>query len=524
MLEAIAPSSTESAGLDQPVAPMAARWTAVASGASEFQLELSPLKQVTKLDAAGAACDVDVVLSALCEHGTHALRLLPGECVMSPPVRLSSEHVVQVAAGVDEGCTGRLVVEREEPGAEGGWRALLSLDVDSTSIASLSLRLSRTVDSTRFRVRCDSASPAGCLLRLFRVGPQHRISRLNATADYAFRLQNEIGFFSGAAYTHSMYGASATAPAKGGGVVRRASARRSSAQHAAAMAGRAADRLARIRPRPDEVAFNYAHRALGEVLPTTPPDFFERAASMPADRTVRVLSICAGAARIEEQLLQRWKGEVDLTLLDASPDLIQRAADRLSATRPGVRVECLVGDVNRGLPGDGEYDVIVCVSALHHVAELELVFSQINEQLVADGEFWSIGEQIGRNGNRLWPEAYAAANEVFATLPVRLRYNAHTGEVDEALTDKDFSVGCFEGIRSEELEGLLDAYLIPEHVYKRNAFLWRLVNASYSDNFDMQSPEDLAHLRRLIGAEVVHWACGGRGTELHGVYRKKRVG
>jgi SAM-dependent methyltransferase len=207
--------------------------------------------------------------------------------------------------------------------------------------------------------------------------------------------------------------------------------------------------------------------------------------------------------------------------MDASPDLIQRAADRLAAARPGLQVSCLVGDINNGLPGEGQFDVIVCVSALHHVPALERVLAQVNDRLKDDGEFWNIGEQVGRNGNRLWPEAYAAASEVFSTLPARYRRNAHTGKVDTVISDHDYSTGCFEGIRSEELETLLEANFIPVDVYKRNAFLWRLVDATYSDNFVLDQHDDLRWLRDLVVAEAVHWASGGRSTELHGVYRKK---
>ena len=70
---------------------------------------------------------------------------------------------------------------------------------------------------------------------------------------------------------------------------------------------------------------------------------------------------------------------------------------------------------------------------------------------------------------------------------------------------------------------MLEAHFVPEHVYKRNAFLWRLVDATYSDNFDLRRDDDLRALRSLVVAEAVHWATGGRSTELHGVYRKKTL-
>lgn len=54
-------------------------------------------------------------------------------------------------------------------------------------------------------------------------------------------------------------------------------------------------------------------------------------------------------------------------------------------------------------------------------------------------------------------------------------------------------------------------------------FLWRLVDATYVDNFDLGRADDVAWVRHLVVDEVVHWARGGRATELHGIYRKKTV-
>lgn len=108
-------------------------------------------------------------------------------------------------------------------------------------------------------------------------------------------------------------------------------------------------------------------------------------------------------------------------------------------------------------------------------------------------------------------------------LPDRYRRNAHTGQFDHALPNRDFSVGCFEGIRSEESESLLERYFVPVQVYKRNCFLWRMIDATYTDNYDLRNADDVEVLRGLVVDELVHWASGGRSTELHGAYRRKEV-
>lgn len=356
------------------------------------------------------------------------------------------------------------------------------------------------------------------------IADRDRLPAVLATAGYRWRLGNEVAHFSGAAYTHAMYGPSASAESHGAGRLVVASAGCAVAgethfardQHA-----RALGRLAAMQPVEGETAYNFGMRCLGVLLPMQPPDFFQRMEAIDSKRPVRLLSLCAGAARVEEMLLQHCAQPAELYLLDASEELIGRAARRITSEKH--TVHCVLGDVNSGLPVEGPFDVIMCVSALHHVANLELVFAQINEQLAPGGEFWSIGEQIGRNGNRLWPRTRAFAGEIFTRLPERYRRNAHTDQVDRVLPDRDFSVGCFEGIRSEEIEALLEQHFVPLHVYKRNCFLWRMIDATYTDNYDLRDADDVDALRGLIADELVHWAAGGRSTELHGAYRRKEL-
>ncbi len=352
---------------------------------------------------------------------------------------------------------------------------------------------------------------------------QDHLSRLNALSNYTARLQNEISHFSGTSYTHSMYQEGKITGKEDNAAIERAGHSRidtASEMFLREQSEKLRKNIDVIDPAPGESVFSYSQRCLGLAIPLTPPDFFARAAELSRGQTLRMLSLCSGAARIEEMVLKHSAGPVELTLFDASEDLLKRSAARFAES--GHIVRYLIGDVNDGLPGTGQFDVIVCVSALHHIANLERVISQINVRLSPRGEFWSIGEQIGRNGNRLWPETLEAANRALAKLPEKFRRNSHTGEVDDQFPDDDFSVSCFEGIRSEEISAILEAYLLPVDVYKRNCFLWRLTDTTYCDNYDLTSANDLQHLRELILAEALHWVSGGRGTELHAVYKRKQ--
>ncbi|MBI5275309.1 MAG: class I SAM-dependent methyltransferase [Burkholderiales bacterium] len=448
-----------------------------------------------------------------------------GESLASPVVRVEREHMVQLSAMTpDAGAAcARLLLEYEEQAEAARWVVLAVVEIGgSLREQSLHAGLAGLAGrALRFRVRRADTADRTVAITGWRICAAERAGRLNALADYDVRLANEVQNFSGAAYTHAMYGRRIEAEGGHGEVAQAPASRTDLAARAADLLREAMFRLDALVAEPGERSYDYANRALGALLPTEPPDFLARAKARSEAGPLRILSILSGAARIEEMMLAHCPGEVDLTLMDASPDLIRRAAGRLSATGERRRIHCMVGDVNAGFPAGEDYDVIVCVSALHHVADLEAVLSEVNARLKPDGEFWSVGEQVGRNGNRLWPGTLDAANAAFRQLPERLRRNANTWQVDAALSDHDFSTGCFEGIRSEELLDLLQAYLVPVHVDLRNAFLWRKVDATYCDNFVLDDPGDLQALRRLVAAEAVHWAMGGRGTELNGVYRKK---
>jgi hypothetical protein len=50
-----------------------------------------------------------------------------------------------------------------------------------------------------------------------------------------------------------------------------------------------------------------------------------------------------------------------------------------------------------------------------------------------------------------------------------------------------------------------------------------MMDVVYSDNFDLGSSRDVADLKALVLAEAVHWASGGRSTEMFAVYGKKFI-
>lgn len=273
-------------------------------------------------------------------------------------------------------------------------------------------------------------------------------------------------------------------------------------------------------PQSEDDPYHYAHRLLGKLLPIQPPDFTARLKSRGGTLPVRLLSICSGTAAVELGIISASGVTVEATFVDINHKLIKQAIGRLPENCSG---QCFIGNVNDIWPLPLKYDIVVCVSGLHHIVELEQTLSGIRDCLEPDGEFWIVGEQIGRNGNRLWPEAFVACSHVMSKLPPRYRINSYSGAVDEKLPNHNFGSASFEGIRSEEIGGLVERYFLPMTEYRRNAFLWRLVNQTYANNYDLQKEDDVHALQQLVVAEAECWWQGGRPTELFGVYAPRRL-
>jgi SAM-dependent methyltransferase len=360
------------------------------------------------------------------------------------------------------------------------------------------------------------------------VSPPESLSLNRARSFKERRKANEIAFF-GLIYEHSMYAAEETPsnPAD---------------EKSCSAVETLLDESTKDLPSDDHApstmqpqnAFVVSHQLLNDRLPQPLVNFHKRlqervsticfgGSSNGKKASLRILSLCSGAARIELDFIRSLPDSsyVELTLLDINPKLLWVAQKRIDGR---CRVETVACDVNElDLQGES-YDIILAVSALHHVVELEKVSEVIAQGLHENGEFWSIGEYVGRNGNRLWPEAYAVANSYFKQLPEKYRTNRVPGaepQVHQDLPNLDCSINTFEGIRSEDIERCLERNLIPVQVDKRDCFLWRLFDLSYMDNYDVNLPEDYAIIERAVNLEIQHHLQGGKPTALNGIYKKR---
>lgn len=334
------------------------------------------------------------------------------------------------------------------------------------------------------------------------VGPEDALDLLKARSFRELRIANEMAHFA-SAYDHPLY-AERDRNARGECPI---------ASPVPLTAARTGDELA---PRPQEHVFTYATRMLQKHLRHRPPDFASRLRLRRSGNPLRVASLCAGTAQVEASILRGAQVPVEITLVDISDKLLEQARRCMPEN---VTTRLLIQDVNELDLEPNYYDVVACVSGIHHAVELERIWRNVRNALRRDGELWLIGEQIGPNGNRLARPDYAVANEVFRSLPGSYRHNAHTGVIDDDLPNVDCSEATFEGIRSQDIEHTAERFFLSEHAIKRNCFLWRLLNQAYSGNYDLAVEEDWRRVLSLVQAELDHFRNGGTPVELFAVYR-----
>lgn len=118
-------------------------------------------------------------------------------------------------------------------------------------------------------------------------------------------------------------------------------------------------------------------------------DLVTQAAAAATPGARRLLDVGCGAGNYSLKLLQRRPG-LDVTLLDLSRPMLDRALLRVSAATPG-NVSAVQSDVRAYDPGVARFDIILAAAVLHHLrtdAEWQAVFARFFAALRPGGSLW----------------------------------------------------------------------------------------------------------------------------------------
>lgn len=114
-----------------------------------------------------------------------------------------------------------------------------------------------------------------------------------------------------------------------------------------------------------------------------------RAVSVTTPEAGHVLDVGCGAGNYAVRVLRRLP-DPDVTLLDLSGTLLERAAERAGGVTSG-KVVTHRGDVRSVDPGEERFDVVLAGAVLHHLRgdeEWESVFRKLYEALRPGGWLW----------------------------------------------------------------------------------------------------------------------------------------
>ena len=237
---------------------------------------------------------------------------------------------------------------------------------------------------------------------------------------------------------------------------------------------------------------------------------------------MRVASLCCGAGSLERQLV-----EIGLIQQCVGYDL---ATGALDAARQEAETHCLHGlsydqrDLERDGLGVSGLDLVLAHQGVHHLERLEDVFDAVNDAL-APGGIFHLHEFVGADRFQ-WPDRQIEEMTAWLqSLPERYQRTS-TGLLKtcagRATIEEMMAYDPSEAVRSSAIERLIaERFEIVER-RELGGTLAMMALADIGQNFDPDSPEDVAHLQRLLDREERLIASGELGSDFVVITARKR--
>ena len=209
----------------------------------------------------------------------------------------------------------------------------------------------------------------------------------------------------------------------------------------------------------------------------------------------RFASLGAGECSLEIQLAVRLRaqGLSDFTIecFELSPVLIERALVAARQADVTDLVQIVPVDLNQWSPTKGCYTGIMASHSLHHLVELEQIFSSCHKSLKPTGVFVT-NDMIGRNGHMRWPEVLTWVESIWRFLPDRLKYNRQLNCFDAEFVNRDCSQESFEGVRAQDILPLLIRRFGFTHFLAYGGLIDVFIDRGYGHNFAPNNEKDAA--------------------------------
>ena len=221
--------------------------------------------------------------------------------------------------------------------------------------------------------------------------------------------------------------------------------------------------------------------------------------AQPSVNELHIISIGAGncdqEAEIAGQLVAEGVSGFVIECVDINPDMLERGRQAATEKNLLTHMAFNCGDV-AATGMDRTAHIIIANQSLHHMVELELMFSKICECLHPQGYFLT-HDMIGRNGHQRWPEALRIIEQLWSELPSRYKYNHQLQTRDEMFVNRDCSQEGFEGIRAQDILPLLTDRFDFELFLAYGNLIDVFVDRGYGPNFAADSIDDRQYIDRI---------------------------
>ena len=224
----------------------------------------------------------------------------------------------------------------------------------------------------------------------------------------------------------------------------------------------------------------------------------------------RFLSIGAGNCDLEigialDLRASGFDGFV-IDCVDLNAEMLERG--RVAAREAGVEngLNFIEADLNLWTP-EHEHNAVLANQALHHVVELESLFTRIRGALASGGKL-IVSDIAGRNGHQRWPEALEIVHEFWRKLPPSYRFNRKLERYEEMYENWDCSGHGFEAIRSQDLLPLMIANFHFDLFIAFANVIEPFVDRAFGYNFDAAAAWDRGFIDAVHARDEAEFLCG----------------
>jgi SAM-dependent methyltransferase len=222
---------------------------------------------------------------------------------------------------------------------------------------------------------------------------------------------------------------------------------------------------------------------------------FSAALSEQSD-TRDILSLGCGDAdtdiKIARAMREGGAGPFRIHGLELSEHRLARAREAVEREGLGECFSFAAADLN-AWRADRRYAGVFAHHTLHHVAELEHLFSEVEGCLHPRGRFVLV-DMIGRNGHMRWPEALHWIEFLWRFIPSRYKYHHRLMQQHDEFVNWDCSTTGFEGIRAQDILPLLLERFDFSHFLGFGGIIDPFIERGYGPNLRVEDPDDLAFL------------------------------